>query len=182
MHARPACAAGMVYVALTCHKAPWDIVRAFIVSAGTLVATRGSHPSWPCEPQSPKTARTSQYGRRWRSCRVAPSRPRSRRLLKRCRSWRGLGSWRHGAKHKATAAICPCAPHRQHDAGVIARATACSWIRSEMHGMRSGFVGGNRAHRRGALVPRSGRALCITRVRRAARGVAPLVNRRSRRG
>ena len=175
----------------------------------------------------------------------SPSRPRSRRLHKRCRSWRGrgaevlgearlervhrrrqvrrataastgaaaaaaeakgrlarpvraevelavplhgvggaqrLGSWRHGAKHKAAAAICPCAPHRQHDSGVIARATACSWIRSEMHGMRSGFVGGNRAHRRGALVPRSGRALCITRVRRAARGVAPLVNRRSRRG
>ena len=36
--------------------------------------------------------------------------------------------------------------------------------------------------RRGALVPRSGRALCIIRVRRAARGDAPLVNRRSRRG
>ena len=116
-------------------QGPWGIVHAFIVSAGTLVATRGSHPSWPCEPQSPKTARTSQYGRRRRLCRVAPSRPRSRRLFKRCRSWRGLGSWRHGAKHKAARAKSPCAPHRQHYAGVMARATACSWIRSEKHGM-----------------------------------------------
>ena len=182
MHARPACAAGMVYVALTCHKAPGaSCARSFCRRA----------PLWPPQGRThhdqlsrirrkPRARRNTGGGG---DCVELPQAVRARGD---CTRGAGAGGGSgHGDMEQSTKPpqlICPCAPHRQHDAGVIARATACSWIRSEMHGMRSGFVGGNRAHRRGALVPRSGRALCTTRVRRAARGDAPLVNRRSRRG
>ena len=45
---------------------------------------------------------------------------------------RVMATW---SKAQSRQSKSPCAPHRQHYAGVMARATACSWIRSEKHGM-----------------------------------------------